>query len=353
MPGLHSNRFAVTAIATTTLGLLLGLTGCASGGTGTPAAETDDAKSIIIIVPTSVSEDNFVALAAAGAEQAGEESGATVKVFEGNNDPQLIQQHFDAAVREAPDLIIGVTYSVQEPLEAAATDNPDQDFLLVDQVASVELDNLTSVAFEEYEASYLIGIEAALLTKTNHIGVVGAVDSPFIHRWVDPVFDGAATVNPAIETAAQYVGGDTPFTDVVRSKAQAQILIDQGVDLIQAASSGGNGGTFEAATENGVFAFGVTTNQCPEAPGTIVDNNLKNIDVVIVAAVEDIFAGNGGGIKTYGLAEDGVGLTGLQDDVASSECLIADYPDVIAKVAEVRDQIVSGEIVVPDPLTAG
>ncbi len=32
-------------------------------------------------------------------------------------------------------------------------------------------------------------------------------------------------------------------------------------------------------------------------------------------------------------------LTGLADNVADSKCTIADYPDVIAKVKEIRDQI--------------
>jgi basic membrane protein A and related proteins len=44
-----------------------------------------------------------------------------------------------------------------------------------------------------------------------------------------------------------------------------------------------------------------------------------------------------------------VTLTGLQEGVAESECLIADHPDVIAQVESVRDQIVAGEVTVDDP----
>ncbi|MGG7510725.1 BMP family ABC transporter substrate-binding protein [Plantibacter sp. YIM 135249] len=339
-------------VGASVLSLSLGLAACATPA-GDSGAAGSDAKSIIIIVPTTVAGDNFIALAADGAKEAGKKSGASVKVYESNNDPQLIQQNIDAAVRTKPDLIIGVSYSVQEQFEAAAKADAKQQFLLVDQAASVELPNLTSVVFKEYEAAYLVGVEAGLLTKTNKIGVVGAVDSPFIHRWIDPYFAGAKSVNPAVETSAQYVGGDNPFGDVVRSKAQAQILAGNGVDLIQAASSGGNGGTFEAAKENSIGAFGVTTNQCPDAPGTVIDNNLKRVDVGIVDAVEQIFAGKTGGAKVYGLAEGGVSVSALEPDVATSKCLIADHPDVIAKVKEIRDEIVSGKIVVPDPLAAG
>ena len=45
-------------------------------------------------------------------------------------------------------------------------------------------------------------------------------------------------------------------------------------------------------------------------------------------------------------------LTGLDADVKASKCTIADYPDVIAKVKALSDQIVTGAIKVADPMTA-
>ncbi len=45
-------------------------------------------------------------------------------------------------------------------------------------------------------------------------------------------------------------------------------------------------------------------------------------------------------------------LTGLGDNVADSQCTIADYPDAIAKIKELRDQIVSGALVIEDPMMA-
>ena len=43
-------------------------------------------------------------------------------------------------------------------------------------------------------------------------------------------------------------------------------------------------------------------------------------------------------------------LTGLGDNVKDSQCAIADYPDAIAKIKELRDQIVSGALVIEDPM---
>ncbi|PRY70300.1 nucleoside-binding protein [Glaciihabitans tibetensis] len=346
------NNFARRAgTAALAVGLFATVSGCsAQSGDDAGSASTDE--SLIVITPTPIGSNNFLQLAVDGADEAGEKYNASVDVYE-SEDPTSIQQNLDAAIREAPSVIIGVSFSVLDQFTQAAIDYPDQQFLLIDTSAEEPTPNLTAAVFKEYEATYLTGVEAGLLTEANTVGVVASLDTPFLHRWIDPFFAGAASVNPGVATGVQYVGGDNPFGDQARAKAQAQILVDGGSDYIQAASSGGNLGVFEAATESGAFTFGVDTNQCLDAPGTVVDNAIKRVDVALVNTVGEILDGNAGGFSSYGLAEGGVSLTGLEEGVADSECLIAGFPDVLEQVAAVRDQIVSGEITVADPLTAG
>jgi basic membrane protein A len=45
-------------------------------------------------------------------------------------------------------------------------------------------------------------------------------------------------------------------------------------------------------------------------------------------------------------------LTALDTEVKGSKCLIADYPDAIAKVRVLRDRIVDGSIKIADPMSA-
>ena len=54
----------------------------------------------------------------------------------------------------------------------------------------------------------------------------------------------------------------------------------------------------------------------------------------------------------FGLAEGGTGVVALSsdDELAASECVIADHPDIVAEVRAARDAIVAGDTVVPDPL---
>ena len=72
----------------------------------------------------------------------------------------------------------------------------------------------------------------------------------------------------------------------------------------------------------------------------------------IELAVKGIVAGTQPPIAALGLKEGGMALTGLDDNVKDSKCTIANYPDVIAKVKALRDQIVDGSITIADPMTA-
>lgn len=325
------------------------LVGCTNSGDDQAAASTNE--SITLITPTPIGSNNFLQLAADGAEEAATTADASLDVYE-SEDPVSIQQNLDTAIRAQPSIIIGVTYSVLDQFTQAAIDYPDQQFLLIDTSAESPTENLTAAVFKEYEATYLTGVEAGLLTEEDSIGVVASLDTPFLHRWIDPFFAGAVSVNDEVTTTTQYVGGDNPFGDQARAKAQAQILSDSGVDYVQAAAGGGNLGVFEAAGGDSFKAFGVDTNQCLDSPGDVVDNAIKRADIAVDEAVSDILDGKTGGLRAYGLAEGGVGLTGLEEGVAESQCLIAEHPEVIEKVAEVRDQIIAGDIVVTDPLTA-
>lgn len=120
-----------------------------------------------------------------------------------------------------------------------------------------------------------------------------------------------------------------------------------------AAAAAGNYGVFEAAKAKGAFAYGVDVNQCPSAPGTVVDNVIKRTDIAVEKGIEQVLAGQTGTTTSYGLKEGGISLTGLEKGVGSSKCVIAEHPDVLKKIEALRDQIVSGELTVDDPAAVG
>ncbi|MEV5408890.1 BMP family ABC transporter substrate-binding protein [Thermopolyspora sp. NPDC052614] len=345
-----ASRLAASAAVGALLSLLLAACGGgASTAGGDSAAPAAGGKSIILITPNPVGANSFLRLGVEGGEAAAKEIGATFTLYE-SKDPTSIAKNVDAAVRAKPTVIVGIGFNFDDVFATVPKQHPDQQFLQVDSCAKDQAANLTCVSFKEHEAAYLAGIEAGLLSESGKIGVVAALDSPFIHRWIDPFFAGAKSVNDKVTGTPLYVGGNNPFSDPARAKSQAQTLIGRGVDVISAAASGGNQGVFEAAAASGAKAFGVDVNQCPSSPGIVIDNVLKRVDVAEAAAIKDIAAGRTGGVKVYGLAENGVGVVALDDDLASSQCTVAANAEVVAKVKQARDDIVAGKVKVADPL---
>ena len=80
---------------------------------------------------------------------------------------------------------------------------------------------------------------------------------------------------------------------------------------------------------------------------------MKLVDAVVEQLVDAVLNGTAESIVSFGLAEGATGVIALSDDVATSGCVIADYPDIIAAVKAAEAQIISGELTIPDPLAAG
>lgn len=115
-----------------------------------------------------------------------------------------------------------------------------------------------------------------------------------------------------------------------------------------------------------MLAMGVDSNQNWVAPGNILASMLKRVDVavfnIVKSVVDDAFAA---GTNVFGVAEDGVGLTdlnevtdveraGVADDaakIAAIQELKDTIPDeVVSAIDDLKQQIIDGEIVVRDTL---
>ena len=328
--------------------VLAGCNASSNSGGGSDDGAAADGPSLILITPEPVGVNPFLQLAVDGVNNAADDKAGKARVFE-SQDPTNIQQQMDAAVADAPDVLAVVGFEFADSVAAAAESNPDQQFLFIDACTAEEVDNVTCAVFREHEGVYLAGVEAGLLSKSGKVGAVVALDTPQIRRFSDPFGAGAKSVKPGIAFTPLYVGGNSPFNDPARAKEQALSLVAGGVDNVMAAAAAGNLGVFDAAKGGKFQAFGVDVNQCPTAPGHVVDNVVKEVDVVTADSIGKILDGKGGGLVSYGLKEGGVTLTGLEDGVDDSGCLIADHPDVITEVESVRDQIVAGEVTVDDP----
>src|ERR1700730_6316543 len=317
------------------------------------ASLADEKPLFVYVSPNPIGVNDFLKLGKIGTERVAEALGGVAKTYE-SSDPTPQRQNLEADAKAGANVVIVIGFEFNDMLPEVASAYPNVQFLQVDSCPFDKLKpNIHCSVFREYESAFLTGAEAALTTKTGKVGAIGALDIPFLHRYTDGFIECAKHVKPDVKISPTlWVGGNNPFSDPARAQERAAAMVADKADRVLAAGAGSNGGIFKAMEDlAGANAFGVHGNQLATAAGVVMDNIEKKTDVAVELAVKGIVAGTQQPITALGLKEGGMALTGLGDNLKASQCTIADHPDAIAKLKEVRDQIVSGALKIADPMT--
>ena len=243
------------------------------------------------------------------------------------------------------DLVIGVGFIFSSDIDAVARAYPAVRFAGVDYAPGPGgiLPNVAAIAFREEEGSFLVGAAAGLLSKSGHVGFVGGMVGPLIRKFEVGYTAGVTAACPRCVVHIGYAG-TTPdaFRDPAKGKALANAQIAAGSDVLYHASGSTGHGVFEAAASANVKAIGVDADQYAEMPGTVVTSMIKRGEVAVFEVVRSVVEHRfEGGMRTFGLAEDGVDWVHDGPHAAS----IPD--DVKAKVAELRAAVIAHAITVP------
>jgi hypothetical protein len=73
--------------------------------------------------------------------------------------------------------IIAVGFLYAGPIKTVATDYPNISFAIIDD-SSVQMPNVSSLVFAEEQGSYLVGVAAALASKSGKVSYIGGVRTP-------------------------------------------------------------------------------------------------------------------------------------------------------------------------------
>ncbi len=271
-----------------------------------------------------------------GAERWKKESGKQYLEFEISNPTQREQAKRRMAERGA-NPIVGIGFSQGTSLEKVAKDFPKLQFAIIDSV--VNLPNVQSIVFKEHEGSFLVGMMAALASKTGKVGFVGGMDIPLIRKFQCGFEQGAKFANPQAQVSANMTG-TTPaaWNDPARGAELAKAQFASGVDVIFAAAGGTGIGVYQAAKDNGKLAIGVDSNQNHLQPGTMLTSMVKRVDVAVYNAFKSVKPG----VAALGLAEGGVDYA---MDEHNAKLVSADMKK---RVDMAKADIISGKIKVID-----
>jgi basic membrane protein A len=286
-------------------------------------------------------DKSFNEAAYTGAERFKSEAGIEYRDFEIQNDSQR-EQALRNFARRGHNPVVGIGFSQAQAIEKVAKEFPDTKFAIVDMV--VDLPNVRSIIFKEHEGSFLVGMLAALASKTGKVGFVGGMDIPLIRKFSCGYVQGVRAVKPDAEIYQNMTGTTgAAWNDPVKGGELAKSQFDRGADVVYHAAGGTGLGVLQAAADAGKLGIGVDSNQNGLHPGSVLTSMLKRVDNAVFKAFDDVRTDSWtAGFDVLGLAENGVGWA-LDDN---NKALVTD--DMKAALDAASQKIMSGEITVHD-----
>jgi basic membrane protein A and related proteins len=284
-------------------------------------------------------DKSFNEAAYQGAERWAKETGGTYKELEMQSEAQR-EQALRRLAESGANPVVMTGFAFGDVLGQVAPDFPDTKFAIIDMV--VDQPNVKSVVFTEDQGSYLVGMMAALASKTGTVGFVGGMDIPLIRRFGCGYAQGVKAVKPDATVILNMTGSDpSAWNNPVKGAEIAKSQQSQGADVIYAAAGGTGVGVLQAAADMGILSIGVDSNQNYLHPGQVLTSMMKRVD----NAVYDAFKEGTDlkpGINVMDLKSGGVDYA--MDD--NNAALVT--PEMKAAVDAAAEKIKSGEIMVHD-----
>lgn len=224
-------------------------------------ASAGEALKIGLILAGSAADNGWNQLAAEAIAQVKTKLGAQVSVIQKVTQDKAGDELRDYAA-DGFHLVIAHGYEFLNPAAEAAKGGTATRFAV--SGADVAKPGIVTLDFDLSQASYQLGIIAGRMTKTGKLGFVGGAPFPSVKACYRGFLAGARSVKPEITVAEAYTSWDEP----VKSKAQTEAFLRQGIDLVYHDVDAASRGVFEAIREHNVkkltgevYVFGCVADQ--------------------------------------------------------------------------------------------
>jgi len=207
------------------------------------------------------------------------------------------------------DIVFGTSFGFMEGMVRAAKSKPNTIFMhATGYKGGANMDNYVCHSFQ---ARYLSGIAAGMMTKTNKIGVVGSHPIPEIIRNINALTLGAKSVNPDIEVTIVWINS---WFDPPKDMDAAKVLADQGNDILFTTTDSPSVVTLaQQRAENGqeIWSMGNDAPMGQYGPDRYITGMMFNWNVLYKEIVDQLAGGNlkMGQRWNWGLQENCVGLS--------------------------------------------
>lgn len=308
-----------------------------------PAATGQKALKIAVVLPGKIDDVSFNQAFYDGMKKIEGELGSAIEVtyVEDVYEVADIEPALMDFASRGYDLIFGHGFQFMEPIIKVAEQFPKTHFALGTGYKTVS----NSCVYDVHlgQGGYMMGAFAAMISKTQKIGVIGGGEASEIYRGHEGFKLGAMTINPAIKIQEYYTGD---WRDAAKAKEGALGMYDSGVDIIWHSGDGIGLGVVNAALEANKLVLSNVVSQHVLAPNNVVSGIDYQWDLVIRQIVDDVMKGNfmNREDKFYWIE---VANDGLQ--ISDFHQFKDQYPaSVFEKLEQIQQDILTGKIVIPE-----
>lgn len=289
-----------------------------------------------------VNDKSFNQSAYEGLQKADKDGVAKFDYIESHKEADFVP-NLESALDSESDLILTVGYALFPATDEAAEENPEQNYVIIDNANENDRENLLGVSFADHENSFLAGYIAGMQSETNNVGFVGGIKGVIIDRFEYGFRAGVEQASrekgEPIKVQVQYANS---FNDQAAGKNIADRMYQEGADVIFHAAGGVGIGVIESAKENDKWVIGVDRDQQDEAPDNMLVSTVKGVGDAVRQIIDEYDEGNfEGGDKTFTLADgDAVTIAYADNGIVSQE--------IKDKVEDIKQDIIDGKIKVPE-----
>lgn len=245
---------------------VVALSACGKAGTARPDSLATRAKGspsfrVALLTPGPISDQSWNGGAYQGLMRIRDSLGATVSHIQ-TKTPAEFEEQFRQYGAQGYDLVFGHGFEFQDAAKRVGPDFPKTIYITTS--GSTSGANVAGIEFAFADASYLAGMVAGSMTKTNVLGVIGGTELPPVKESFTAFARGAKAVNPRVTVLTSYVGN---WDDVSAGKEQALAQIGRNADIIFQNADAAGLGVFQAARETRkALVIGSNSNQNAVAP---------------------------------------------------------------------------------------
>lgn len=303
-------------------------------GCGSQAPPTSEFR-VALVTPGSIADAGWNSGAYAGLMQVKDSLGVPVSHVEARTPGEQEEQLRTYAAQGYP-VIFGHGFEFQDAAERVAMEYPKAVFVITSgqRVSG----NVVPVIFKLSDATYLAGMVAGTLTKSNKLGYVGGIQLPPVKLAYEAWAAGARAVNPGVESRETYLNS---FDDAVAGHEAALAMIRLGVDMLHHNADQAGLGVFQAAKESPmVYVFGSNADQSALVPERVVGSAVIDLPRAFLLIAREVMEGRfTPRVESFGL-ESGVIRYVPNPALASMMS-----PELKAKVQAAQDSIIAGTLV--------